>query len=196
MSPEQKYISMAASMSEQAGDGKPASAAGIFGAVWGLAGVCALLFYAVYRLSGMSLASLAYHLDWRHWTLLVVNALFMAHAEGYRGFQKGYSPRVVARARYLMTSPTLVRVAAAPLFVMGYFATTRRRLISTYLLTIMIVALILVFQQLSQPWRGMLDFGVVVGLTWGLVSIGIFALRAFTGGSFDHSPELPAGEAA
>ncbi len=172
---------------------RPASAAGIFGAAWGLAGVCALLFFAVYRLSGMTLNSFAHDLDWRHWTLLVVNTLFMAHAEGYRGFQKGYSPRVVARAQHLMANPVPFRVAVAPLFVMGYFATTRRRLISTYLLTIMIVSLILVFQQLTQPWRGMLDFGVVVGLTWGLVSIAFFAFRAFSGGSFTHSPELPDG---
>ena len=169
----------------------PASLAGMFGAVWGLAGVTALLAYAVYRLTGMTLAGFALELDWRHWTLLIVNTLFMAHAEGYRGFQKGYSPRVVARARHLINEPTPLRVILAPLFVMGYFTTTRRRLISTYLLTIMIIGFIIVLQQISQPWRGMLDFGVVVGLSWGIVSIVFFTVRAFGGGAFDHSPELP-----
>jgi len=173
-----------------------ASAAGVFGAVWGLAGLSALLLYAVYRLTGMTIAAFAHDLDWRHWALLIVNSAFMAHAEGYRGFQKGYSPRVVARALHLMANPVPSRVIFAPLFVMGYFATTRRRLISTYLLTAMIVALIIAFQQLSQPWRGMLDFGVVIGLTWGLASTAVFALRAFTGAPFDHSPELPQTEAA
>ena len=171
--------------------GRSVSAAGMFGAAWGLIGVTALLVYAVYRLSGMTIAGFAHELDWRHWSLLIANTLFMAHSEGYRGFQKGYSPRVVARARHLVTNPIPVRVILAPLFVMGYFATTRRRLIATYLLTIMIVTLIIAFQYLSQPWRGMLDFGVVVGLTWGIITIVIFAFRAFTGAPFAHSPELP-----
>lgn len=164
---------------------------GVLGAAWGLAGVTALLVYAVYRLGNMTITGFAHELDWRHWTLLIVNGLFMAHAEGYRGFQKGYSPRVVARARYLVGNPAPLHVILAPLFVMGYFFTTRRRLVSTYLLTVMIVTLIILFQYLTQPWRGMLDFGVVVGLTWGIVSIAFFSIRAFTGAPFHYSPELP-----
>lgn len=176
----------------RSGPASPAvSAAGIFGAAWGLTGVTALLFFAVYRLSAMTVTSFAHDLDWRHWILLVINTLFMAYSEGYRGFQKGYSPRVVARARYLLANPAPHRVILAPLFVMGYFSATRRRLISTYVLTVMIVTLIIIFQQLIQPWRGMLDFGVIVGLAWGIIAIAVFALRAFTGAPFDHSPDLP-----
>ncbi len=198
MSPERKCTSTAGNMSEDTVEAtqseniaQEVSLVGVLGAAWGLAGVTALLAYAVYRLMGMTIAGFALELDWRHWTLLIVNTLFMAHAEGYRGFQKGYSPRVVARARHLINEPTPLRVILAPLFVMGYFTTTRRRLVSTYVLTIMIIGFIILFQQLSQPWRGMLDFGVVVGLSWGIVSIVFFAIRAFGGGSFDHSPELP-----
>ena len=172
------------------------SIVGVFGAVWGLAGVTALLLFAIYRLGNMGIAAFGYELDWRHWTLLIVNSLFMAHGEGYRGFQKGYAPRVVARARHLMDNPEPFRVILAPLFVMGYFATTRRRLISAYLLTAMIITLIIIFQQLSQPWRGMLDFGVVIGLTWGVISILIFTVKCFSGAPFDHSPEMPESETA
>jgi hypothetical protein len=172
------------------------SLAGIAGAFWGLVGVNALLIFAMYRLGKMGLAAFGHELDWRHWTLLIVNSLFMAHGEGYRGFQKSYSPRVVARARHLMENPEPLKALLAPLFVMGFFATTRRRLISTYLLTAMIITLIIVFQQLSQPWRGMLDIGVVIGLSWGVISLAIFAVKAFSGAPFDHSPELPEGEGA
>ena len=164
---------------------------GAFGAAWGLFGVTALLVYAVYRLGNMTIAGFAHDLDWRHWILLVVNGLFMALAEGYRGFQKNYAPRVVARARHLLDNPVPLHVMVAPLFVMGFFFTTRRRLVSTWLLTVMIVTLIILFQYLNQPWRGMLDFGVVVGLSWGITSIVCFSARALTGASFDHSPELP-----
>jgi hypothetical protein len=172
------------------------SLAGIAGAFWGLAGLTALLLFAIYRLGNMGIAAFGFELDWRHWALLIVNSLFMAHGEGYRGFQKSYAPRVVARARHLMGNPEPLRVIMAPLFVMGFFATTRRRLISAYLLTAMIVTLIIIFQQLSQPWRGMLDIGVVVGLTWGVISIIVFTLKALSGGPFDHSPELPESETA
>ena len=33
------------------------------------------------------------------------------------------------------------------------------------------IVLIVSVRQLPQPWRGMVDAGVVVGLTWGVVSI-------------------------
>jgi len=167
---------------------------GVAGAVWGLVGVNALLLYAIYRLGRMGLAAFGHELDWRHLSILVVNTLFMAHSEGYRGFQKSFSPRAVARARHLMNNPEPLRVLLAPLFVMGYFATTKRRMISAYLLTIMIVTLIILFQWLSQPWRGMLDVGVVVGLIWGVITIAINAVQAFGGGPFYHSPELPPGD--
>lgn len=169
---------------------------GIAGAVWGLAGVNALLLFAIYRLGRMGLSAFGHELDWRHLSILVVNSLFMAHSEGYRGFQKSFSPRAVARARYLMNNPEPLRVLLAPLFVMGYFATTKRRMITAYLLTAMIVTLIILFQWLSQPWRGMLDVGVVVGLIWGVATLAVFAARAFGSGPFDHSPELPPGEPA
>lgn len=153
----------------------------------------ALLGYAVVRLSGMTLDAWQYPFDAWHWSLLVANTAFMAHSEGYKGFQQSYAPRVVARARYLMQAPSPVRTALAPFFCMGYFGTTRRRLRSTYLLTVAIVALIFAYQHLSQPWRGILDAGVVVGLTWGIASIGAFTIKAF-GPGFDISPELPAAQ--
>ena len=161
------------------------------GAVWGLVGVLALLGFAVYRLTAVTFEAFDYPFDWRHWSLLVVNTAFMAHTEGYRGFQKSYSPRVVARAKYLLETPSLFTVVLAPVFCMGYFHTTRRRLIATYVLTVAIIGLIVVFQHLSQPWRGVLDAGVVVGLTWGMVSIVAFGFRAFVVRTFDCLPELP-----
>jgi uncharacterized membrane protein YedE/YeeE len=44
---------------------------------------------------------------------------------------------------------------------------------------------------LSQPWRGIIDGGVVVGLAWGLVSLVIFGYQAFTAEDFPFSPEVP-----
>lgn len=164
---------------------------GWFGAVWGLAGTVALLALAVVRLSLIAIDAFHYTFDAWHWALLVANTAFMAHAEGYKGFQRSYAPRVAARARFLVGSPTPARVVLAPLFCMGYFDSTRRRLVSTYLLTAGIVVLVVLYHDLAQPWRGILDVGVVVGLSWGIVSLVAFGARALGPHGFDTSPELP-----
>ena len=51
--------------------------------------------------------------------------------------------------------------------------------------------LILLVGLLEQPWRGIVDAGVVVGLTWGLVSLLIFSVLAFAQADFGYSPEVP-----
>ena len=164
---------------------------GRLAALWGVGGVVALLSMAIYGLAGISLDSFRFDYDWRHWLALIVNVIFMCYSEGYRGFQHAFSPRTAARARYLRDNPTLIRGILAPLFCMGYFQTTKRRLISVYLLTLGIVLLVAIFHQISQPWRGILDAGVVCGLLWGVTSLMWFALGALGKGEFCHSPELP-----
>ena len=161
------------------------------GAIWGLGGVVTMLTFAVFRLSGFSLEAFQYPWDWRHWTVFVLNMAFMAHSEGYKGFQKSFAPRVVARAQTLRGNPALLRLLLAPLFCMGYFHTTRRRLISVYVLTVGIITFIVAFQYISQPWRGILDCGVVVGLTWGIVSIGVFAVQAWLEPGNIQAADLP-----
>jgi len=156
-----------------------------------MGGVVVLLGTAVVRLSLIAVDAFRHPFDGWQWSLLIAHTAFMAHAEGYKGFQKSYAPRVVARAKHLMHEPTPLRLALAPLFCMGYFHTTRRRLLSTYLLTAAIVVLILIYHDLPQPWRGILDVGVVVGLTWGILSLVGFSAKAFGHGELDTSPELP-----
>ncbi len=165
--------------------------AGKLGAIWGIAGVFLLLGSAVYRLAPLALAPLSTDLGWYHWLALAASVLFMAHAEGYRGFQQHFSPRVAARAKYLRDHPLPFFVALAPFFCMGYFHATRRRQIVSLSLTAGIVVLVLVVRQVPQPWRGIIDAGVVTGLVWGLVSLAWFTIRAFTVESFGYSPEVP-----
>jgi len=164
---------------------------GHLGAFWGVAGVSLLLAFAVYRLSMIAIDAFSYHFLWYHWLLLVGNTIFMAHSEGYKGFQKGFSPRVVARALYLKFNPNPLYITFAPLFCMGYFYTTRRRLIIAYVMTLGIVLLVILFNQISQPWRGILDAGVVVGLSWGVISIIAYYIQAMGGGEFAFSAEVP-----
>jgi hypothetical protein len=164
---------------------------GAVGAVWGLAGVFFLIGSAVYRLSFVAYDAFAHPFGWHHWTSLVLVVVFMAFAEGYRGFQQRFSPRVAARARYLRNNPRTLHVMLAPLFCMGFFYATRRRKITSFSVTFGIVVLVVLVRFLSQPWRGIIDWGVVVGLFWGLVSMAAFSVSAFTRQEFPYSPEVP-----
>ena len=164
---------------------------GTLAAAWGIVGVVGLLSYAIVRLGTFALELTKLELSWLHWTLLIASVGFMAYSEGYRGFQRAFAPRTIARARYLLNNPSVVQVVLAPLFCMGFFHATRRRLIASYTLTAMIVGFVLVARSLGQPWRGIVDAGVVVGLAWGVVSILALARHGFSDPHFDVSPELP-----
>lgn len=165
---------------------------GTLAAAWGILGVVSLLSYAIVRLGTFAMELTDLELNGFHWMLLISNVVFMAYSEGYRGFQRAFAPRAIARARHLRNSPSAVQVVLAPLFCMGYFHATRRRLITTYSLTVMIVGFVLLARSLDQPWRGIVDAGVVVGLAWGVVSILVLARHGFSDAHFDVSPELPA----
>ena len=174
-------------------DTSPSRIPGYLGAAWGIAGIAALLGYAVWRLAGVAADAWNHDFHVHHWLVLAAHVAFMAWSEGYRGFQQSFSPRLVARAKYLMAHPRPAHVLLAPLFCMGYFHTTRRRMISVYALTVFIVVLVVAVRWLPQPWRGIVDAGVVVGLTWGLISVGAFTLKALTAGDYPYAPEVPEG---
>jgi hypothetical protein len=164
---------------------------GVCGAVWGVAGVVAFLGFAALRLMGRVIDMFGYDLRWYHWLTLLLVVCFMAYMEGYRGFQRAFSPRVVARAKYIYHFPRLLHVLAAPVFCMGYFHIQRRRQIGNLVLTGVIVLIIGLMRFVDQPWQGIVDAGVVVGLTWGIVSVGVYGVLAFTSEAFCYAPEVP-----
>jgi hypothetical protein len=164
---------------------------GTFGAIWGLAGVFLLLGSAVYRLSVIAKAAFSYDLGLSHWAALALCVFFMAYAEGYRAFQQRFSPRVAARAKYLQKHPDVLHALLGPLFCMGFFHATKRRKITSISVTAGIVLLIILVRLLPQPWRGIIDLSVVVGLGWGIVSLAYFGYRAFASDDFDYPPDVP-----
>ena len=162
-------------------------------AFWGAAGVVGICAFAIWRLTPNALAALDHELSPLQWFALIANVLFMAWSEGYRGFQQKFSPRAAARALYLYrTAMPWPTKALAPLFCFGYFQATRRAMLVAWIGTIGIVILVLLVNQLNQPWRGIIDAGVVVGLTWGVISLVASYIRVFTTGEYQASPELPA----
>lgn len=143
----------------------------VLGVAWGLAGISALLVYAAISLGHYALDAVAAGLEPLEALVLVVNTVFMAWAEGYRGFQRRFSPRVAARALNLYRHPTVLRLILAPLFCAGFFGATPRLQRAIWIGTGLIALAVLIFNQLPQPWRGILDAGVLVGLVWGTASL-------------------------
>lgn len=141
------------------------------GVGWGIGGIAAVLVYAATSLGRHTVTAVAAGLEPLEWLALAANAAVMAWAEGYRGFQLRFSPRVAARALVLYENPTPVRLLLAPLFCVGYFGATPRLQRMVYVGTGLIVLAVLLFNRLDQPWRGILDAGVMVGLLWGTLSL-------------------------
>jgi hypothetical protein len=171
--------------------GKKHSYLGTIGAVWGLTGILLLLLSAVLRLWPLAVEAFSHPLTWIHRIALLVIALGMAYFEGYKGFQMAFSPRTAARARYLLQNPRLLHIILAPFFCMGYFHATRRRKIISISLTLGIVMLVILVHFVAQPWRGIIDFGVVVGLAWGIVSLLAFSVQALGEDDYPYDPEVP-----
>ena len=165
--------------------------AGTFGAIWGIVGVSLILGRGLFCIYPFSRELCGMQLGLWHWVGLAVSLVFMGYAEGYKGFQLKFSPRVAARAKYLQENPTFMRVLLAPLFCMGFFHATKKRKIVSYCLTAAIILLIVGVSHLAQPWRGIIDAGVLLGLGWGLLSIWYYTIKSFFGGGPTVSPETP-----
>ena len=134
---------------------------------WGIAGVLMLLLFAVYRLAPMAFELTERELTAGQWFALGFSVIYMAYAEGYRGFHRAFAPRVVVRALHLKNHPEPLHVLFAPIFCMGYIHATRRRQLFSIGLTLAILGFIFLARNLSQPWRESLMRVLWSGWAWG-----------------------------
>ncbi len=161
-------------------------------ASWGVLGVLLLLGQALYRLTPLAIEPLADGSLTTFQAVLYAGwVVFNAWAEGYRAFQLRFSPRVVARAFHLGNHPRALFVAFAAPFCMSFFHATRRGKIVAWGILAMIVTLVVLVRQLPQPWRGIIDGGVVVGLAWGVLAILYYFARAIAGHRSPVPPDIP-----
>lgn len=144
--------------------------------IWALTGVLALLARAIWALAPRAWEAWPRLSGWQIAVTLAWTA-FMLVGEGYRGFQKAFSPRVVARARHLAEHPRWYFVILAPAYAMGLLHARPKRLAVSWALVVGIALLVILVSRLAQPWRGMVDTGVVAGLAWGAASILVYAVR-------------------
>jgi len=120
--------------------------------------------------------------------------LFFAYAEGYKGFQLKFSPLVVYRSFTLLPSSSPIHhLFLAPLYSMGLFHATKKRMIVSWSVSMGVAAVVAAVKRLPYPWRNIVDAGVVIGLTWGSISIlGGYIISLVTGiAPIDVDPALP-----
>ncbi|GAB4528506.1 MAG: hypothetical protein Tsb0020_45650 [Haliangiales bacterium] len=165
-------------------------------AFWGVLGFAAIVFRAVWSLTPIAVESALSGLSGLQWALGLGWVGFMVYSEGYKGFQLKVAPRVAARAMYLARNPRPVLVILAPLFCMGLIHATRKRLIVSWCVLIGIVTMVLLVRQVGQPWRGIVDAGVVAGLMWGLISILWWFGRALLGHDLPVPSDVPGDDGA
>ncbi len=141
--------------------------------IWAILGISALLLQALFRLTPRALEPFHIGLSIPLWALYFAWALFNVYAEGYRGFHLRFVPRVVKRARDLATQPhpRAIDLWLAPAYAMGLFHAPKKRIIASWITVLAITALVLLVRLMPQPWRGILDAGVVTGLAAGLLSL-------------------------
>lgn len=165
-------------------------------AAWGVLGFAALLVKALWQLTPLALEPIREHtLSGLQVALYIGWVAFMAYSEGYKGFQRQMAPRVAARGMYAARNPRPALVLLAPLFCMGLIHATKKRLISSWVLLIGIIAAVLLVRLLDQPWRGIVDGGVVVGLGWGLTATLWYFIASLLGQVPDVPVDVP-GEPA
>lgn len=163
---------------------------------WAVLGFAALLGKALYQLSPLAYDAVRGDLTGVQIGFAVGWTAWMWYTEGYRAFQKQLCPRLVARATWLGRNPRPWLVALAPLYAMGLFHASRKRLIISWVVLIGIVGLVIGVRFLPAPWRGLVDLGVVVGLGWGLGWLLYTWVLAIAGREPGVDPELPVEAAA
>ena len=161
-------------------------------AVWGVGWVIWLLGRAVVRLTPIAIAPWQDEsMNATHKALYIAWLLFNGYAEGYRAFQKKFAPRVVSRAVYLAHHPTPLRLVLALPFCMSLFHAKRRQRIVSWTFIAVLILVIVAVRALPQPWRGIIDGGVVFGLGWGVLVLTWLLAKYLLTGQAPPTTDLP-----
>ena len=171
----------------------PARAVSPLVAYWGVLGVALLLTQAIVRLSLVAVDPFVSGRGLTGFETAVCVAWIAVslHSEGYRGFQKAFVPRTVARAFHLASAPRPLLVALAPAFCMGLVHARPRRLVTSWSIVTLIVLAVVLVRRLPTPWRSIVDLGVVAGLVYGIVALIAAFVRALRGNVPVYPLDLP-----
>jgi len=160
-------------------------------AFWGVMQVVGIIGNALRRLLPIALEPLKNgDMTHFHWFIYVSWSAFMAYYEGYKAFQKKFSPLVVKRSFTLADNPGLFNWLLAGPYSMGLFSATNKRMKVSWGITVGVAGLVGIVKKLPYPWRGIADAGVVAGLSWGTASIVVIFLKGLFGTLPDCDNEL------
>jgi hypothetical protein len=140
---------------------------------WGALGVAAILLEAAARLGAHAMRAIEAGLTRSQWVALVVGAVVMLYAEGYRVFQRREARSIVARARWLARRSPGALAWAAPLYALSLICGDARRCRRAWMVALGIVASVIVVRTLHDPWRGVVDGAIAPALLWGAACIGV-----------------------
>ncbi|MBL8955420.1 MAG: hypothetical protein JNK82_31890 [Myxococcaceae bacterium] len=139
-------------------------------AVWGVLGLVVMLLEALARLTRLAWEGVVVQFAPLPFAVAVVWCVLNAYAEGYRGFQRRFVPQALDRA-FSIDGRSKLEVVLAPLKVLGVWRTDPKVMRRAWVMVVGITLLVMAVKQLPQPWRGVVDAGVVVGLGWGTVAM-------------------------
>ena len=145
--------------------------------IYSIGGVIAIFSSAIYRLYPHVKKSMSYEFSTLNWIVLAAYLIVMIVGKGYFALHRGFVPRVVNRSELLVENGNLLDRLFAPLYCMGFFKAPKKRLIISYSMLLLIITFIASASKISQPWRGIIDLGVVIGLSLGILSLVILGFK-------------------
>lgn len=158
------------------------------GVTWAVIGLTLVFVLAIIRLAPHAAEAFRSGLSLGTWVILLSWCSFMLITEGYMGFQKQFSPRFAARGLYLFNNPRLLHLILAPLFCIGYIHSTKKLKATVWLLSLGILVMVVGVKHVAQPWRGIIDAGVILGLAYGLATVYVSCLRVMLTKIYEVDP--------
>jgi len=171
--------------------------ANLIASFWAAGGFVAILGKSIKRILPIALEpfnTLAPVLSKFQLGSYIAMCLMFAYAEGYKGFQLKFSPLVVARAQTLkpFQGTPIHHVLLGPFYAMGLFHATKKRRIVSWSISTGVALIVAMVKKFPYPWRNIIDAGVIVGLSWGSVSIlAIWFKTVIFGQDSGFDPALP-----
>ena len=139
--------------------------------IYSIGGVIAIFSSAIFRLYPHVREGFSFELTTLNWVVLIAYLAVMIVAKGYFALHCSFVPRVINRSELLVENGKLIDRLLAPLYCMGFFKAPKKRIIISYAMLLLIIAFIVSASKISQPWRGIIDLGVIVGLSLGILSL-------------------------
>jgi hypothetical protein len=159
---------------------------------WGVIQVLSILANAIKRVVPVAIQPFVQRdLEPAQAVVCFIWCTYMLYTEGYKTFQLKFSPLVVKRAFGLSENLSLLNCLLAGPYCMGLFGATRKRMIVSWSVTLGVFAIVKIVKKLPYPWRAIVDAGVVLGLSYGVVVMCLQTVRAMFGYIPDVDECLP-----